>query len=96
MIGRRGVIMDDRLIEAAREAARTGLLRRRDAQRVLSGLGATACGRGVVPLRWRGYPWSREAAAGLTRLTHELGRRHIPNIHKSPANLMLCAFGGLV
>lgn len=38
----RGVIMDERLIEAAREAARTGLLRHRDAQRVLSDLGATA------------------------------------------------------
>ena len=38
----RGVIMDERLIEAAREAARTGLLRRRDAKRVLSDLGAAA------------------------------------------------------
>lgn len=38
----RGAIMDERLIEAAREAARTGLLRRRDAQRVLSDLGTTA------------------------------------------------------
>lgn len=37
----RGAIMDERLIEAAKEAARTGLLRRRDAQRVLSDLGAT-------------------------------------------------------
>jgi predicted transcriptional regulator of viral defense system len=37
----RGVIMDERLIEAAREAARTGLLRRRDAQRVLSDLEIT-------------------------------------------------------
>lgn len=37
----RGVIMDEHLIEAAKEAARTGLLRRRDAQRVLSDLAAT-------------------------------------------------------
>jgi len=34
--------MDERLIEAAKEAGRTGLLRRRDAQRVLSDLSATA------------------------------------------------------
>lgn len=34
----RGVIMDERLIEAAREASRTGLLPRRDMQRVLDDL----------------------------------------------------------
>lgn len=38
----RGAIMDERLIDATREAARIGLLQRRDAERVLSTLGAAA------------------------------------------------------
>ncbi len=44
----RGVIMDERLIEAAGEAARTGLLRRRETQRVLSELGVAAPGSLIV------------------------------------------------
>lgn len=38
----RGTIMDERLAEAAREAARAGLLRRAEAERVLEEIGAAA------------------------------------------------------
>ena len=37
----RGVIMDERLVAAAKDAARAGLMRRREAERVLSDLEAT-------------------------------------------------------
>jgi predicted transcriptional regulator of viral defense system len=41
LLDSRGTVMPERLIEAAREAARTGLLRRGEAERVLDELGAT-------------------------------------------------------
>jgi hypothetical protein len=36
----RGIVMNDRLFDAAREAARRGLLRRSEASRVLAAIGA--------------------------------------------------------